>query len=228
MTQRSVAARILANTELKSPVLCPELRLRLITPDCALWRTDEAGAMQAGLPEPFWGFCWAGGQAMARYVLDRPALVRGKRVLDFGAGGGIVGIAAAKAGALRIAAADIDPIALCAIGMNAALNGVTIETIGENLLEVVEPRAAYDVVLVGDVLYDAELAGAVFPWMRKMRSAGARVLFSDPGRASWRRDDEALGRYRAQASFEAPADVDPDGSILWSTRIYELDAQAQY
>ncbi len=200
----------------------------MITPDCSLWRADEAGAMQAGLPEPFWGFCWAGGQAMARHILDHPTLVREKRILDFGAGGGIVGIAAAKAGALEIAAADIDPIARCAIGMNAALNRAAIETICENLLESRELPQTYDVVLVGDVLYDAELADAAFPWMRKMRSAGARVLFSDPGRASWRRDDEALGRYRALATYEAPADVDPDGSILWSTQIYELDAQAQY
>ncbi len=224
MTQRSsIDARIREHTEVARPRLCPELRMHLITPRCPLWRADEAGAQRAGLPQPFWGFCWAGGQAMARYVLDHPALVSGKRVLDFGAGGGVVAIAAAKARARRVVAADIDPIAARAIEMNAALNQTPIETHLDDLLEASQPRSTYEIVLLGDVLYDEALARAVFPWMRGMRNAGARVLFSDPGRSSWSRTDKTLGQYRSLARFEAPADVDPDGSILWSTDIYELE-----
>ena len=123
------------------------------------------------IPPPYWAFAWAGGQALARYLLDNPALVAGRRVLDLGSGSGLVAIAAAKAGAARVLAADIDALALAAIGLNAAANAVTLDTTADDLLAA--PPGAFDVVLIGDLFYERPLAERVLAFAEAARARGA-------------------------------------------------------
>jgi predicted nicotinamide N-methyase len=164
---------ILANTRLIAPPLTPEIGLRLADEAVPIWKKteEELGAM--GLPPPFWAFAWAGGQALARYVLDNPALVKGKRVLDFASGSGLIAIAAAKAGAAEIAASDIDAFAIAAIEANAAVNEVPVGPRLENLIGADE---GWEVVLAGDIAYERELAGAAMDWLASLARRGATVL----------------------------------------------------
>src|ERR1700687_5396117 len=138
---------IRANTKLLAVPLVPEIRLHIAEESLPIWQKteEELGAMN--VPPPYWAFAWAGGQALARYLLDNPATVAGARVLDLGSGSGLVAIAAAKAGAARVLAADIDKFAVRAIGLNAAANAVTLEITADDLLDA--PAGAFDVVLIG-------------------------------------------------------------------------------
>ncbi len=206
---------ILDNTVVVSPPLCPELRLRLIAPGCRLWRGTEYDAADAGLPWPFWAFAWPGGQALARYLLDHPEVVAGRTVLDFGAGCGIGAIAAVKAGARSVLAADIDPLSVLAVELNAALNGVALRTTRRDCVGVPVPE--WEVVLVGDMYYDAGEASRTTGWLRDVARRGARVLVGDPHRGFFR----PAGTTEL-ASYRAPADNDADGSRLVDTGVYEL------
>jgi predicted nicotinamide N-methyase len=170
---------ILANTAELSPPHVPELRLRLADEAHDLWRHTEEELAETGLPPPFWAFAWAGGQGLARYVLNHPEIVRGKRVLDFAAGSGLVGIAARIAGAGLVEASDIDPFSHAAIGINAALNGVSVDIAAADLIG--EDRG-WDVVLAGDVFYDEKFATRLTPWLLALKARGALVLVGDPGR----------------------------------------------
>ena len=160
---------ILANTRLIAPPLTPEIRLWLADEAVPLWQKteEELGAM--GLPPPFWAFAWAGGQALARYVLDNPALVRAKRALDFASGSGLVAIAAASSGASAVEASDIDPFAVAAIEANAAENGVWVAPRLENLIGADE---GWEVVLAGDVAYQRDLAEAAAEWLKRLARRG--------------------------------------------------------
>jgi predicted nicotinamide N-methyase len=174
---------IRANTEIVSPPLVPEIRLHLATEITPIWQATEAELETAGLPPPFWAFCWPGGQAVARYVLDAPETVLGRKVLDFACGSAVSGIAAARAGAARVVANDIDGFALTATRLNAALNGVSCETVGEDLLAAAADAAAdYDVVFAGDIFYERPLAAEVEHFLRGCAARGADVLIGDPGR----------------------------------------------
>src|SRR6201999_3598864 len=155
-------AFIRANTELLPPPLVPEIKLHLATEIMPLWRKseDELGAM--GVPPPFWAFAWAGGQALARYVLDRPEVVAGKKVLDFAAGSGLVGIAAMKAGAASTLCADVDDFCASAVALNAEANKVKLAFTAENLLDQAPP--ALDVILASDISYERPLAEKVRAW----------------------------------------------------------------
>jgi predicted nicotinamide N-methyase len=168
---------IRANAELISPPLTPELKLYLATEIVPLWRRTEEELEAMGVPPPYWAFAWAGGQALARYVLDNPALVAGKRVLDFGAGSGIVALAAAKAGAASVLAADIDKFSIAAIQANAAANGLAVATTAEDLIGSAE---AFGVILVGDMCYERPLAERLMAWLK---SSAAEILLGDPGRS---------------------------------------------
>jgi predicted nicotinamide N-methyase len=150
---------VLQHTVVATPPLCPELRLHLVTETCPLWRATEADLARLGLSEPYWAFCWPGGQALARHLLDHPALVAGARVLDFGAGSGVEAIAALRAGAAHALAADIDPLAGVACRLNARLNDVALEVTDEDL---VGSDRGWDVVLVGDMFYERRLAERVW------------------------------------------------------------------
>jgi predicted nicotinamide N-methyase len=174
------AAFVRAQTTLAAPPLVPEIRLHLATEVTPLWRATEATLVATGLPPPYWAFAWPGGQALARHLLDHPALVRGRRVLDFAAGSGLTAIAAAKTGAAGVAAADIDGFALAAINLNAAANGVALEIIGDDLTD--RPNV-WDVVLAGDVCYERPMAERATAWLRSLAGAGALELLADPGRS---------------------------------------------
>ena len=202
-------------TALSRPPLCPEIQLRLITPDCRLFRATgwDADAMRMG--EPYWAFAWAGGQALARYLLDHPGEVAGKRVLDFGSGSGIVAIAASMAGAVSVLASDIDPVACEAIRINAALNDVTVATTIRDL--VGEPIEA-DLVTAGDMTYEPELAARVIGWFHDLVGAGRRVFFGDPGRGFV--VDDGLTRL---AEYMAPTDNDWNGRLVRAAMICEVE-----
>ena len=168
------------NTRLQSPPHTPELVLHLADEVTPLWRLTEEALGEIGLPPPFWAFAWAGGQAIARYILDHPDEVAGKQVLDFAAGSGLCGIAAMKAGAASVLCADIDGFCGAACGLNAKANGVAVAFTDTNLLEAAPP--ACDVILAGDICYEQPLAGQVLAWLRAAQDGGARVLIGDPGR----------------------------------------------
>jgi predicted nicotinamide N-methyase len=169
------------NTAITVPPLVPEIRLYLATEVTPIWQATEETLARSGLPPPFWAFAWAGGQGLARYLLDHPAEVAGRSVLDFGAGSGLVAIAAAKAGAASVRAAEIDHFAAAAITANAELNDVDIAVWTGDLLGTVDPR--WEVVTAGDVCYERPMADRVTGWLRRMAAGGALVLLGDPGRA---------------------------------------------
>jgi predicted nicotinamide N-methyase len=173
------AAFIRFHTALISPPLVPELRLHLAHEALPLWEKTEEELSRVGLPPPFWAFAWAGGQALARHLLDDPRIVAGKRVLDFASGSGLVAIAAARAGAARVEASEIDDFALCAIRLNAAANGAAVEARAGDLIGADE---GWDVALAGDVFYERPLAERAARWFEALARRGAAVLVGDPGR----------------------------------------------
>lgn len=173
------AAFIRANTMLLAPPLVPEVRLHLAHEALPLWEKTEEELGELGLPPPFWAFAWAGGQALARYILDDPALVSGGRVLDFASGSGLVAIAASKAGAAEVTASEIDRFALTAIAANIEANGVRV-TIAE--ADAIGSDEGWDTVLVGDAFYEKPLAERLLGWLQALAGRGATVLVGDPGR----------------------------------------------
>ena len=175
-----VVAFILANTEPTRPPLVPEIRLRLASEAVPLWQATERMLEESGIEPPYWAFCWPGSQALARHVLDHPAAVAGRRVLDLAAGCGVAAIAPALAGA-HATANEIDRLALAAIGLNAAMNGVAVATEPGSLLA--SPRLAWDLVLAGDVCYERSFAEQAVAWLRQQSGQGADVWLADPGRA---------------------------------------------
>ena len=177
----SAADFIRENTVVSTPSLVPEITLHLATEVTPLWQMTEDRLKESGLPPPYWAFAWPGGQGMSRYILENPDVVRGKHVLDFAAGGGVAAIAAMKAGAKHALAAEIDPLALAAIQMNAALNRVSIENMRD--LDMDAPYTAADVIIAGDVCYQQGMATRMMRWLVLCHEHGARVLLADPGRA---------------------------------------------
>lgn len=173
------AAFITGHTALASPPLVPELRLHLATELTPIWEATEAWLARAGIEPPFWAFAWPGGQAIARHLLDNPHLARGRRVLDFAAGCGIGALAAARAGAAHVEAVEIDPLAVTAIGLNAAANGVQVAA---RVADVVGEDGGWNLILAGDVCYEARMAARVLPWLRRL-AVRAEVWLADPGRA---------------------------------------------
>ncbi len=171
---------IRTSTTIASPPSCPELRLWLATEVTPLWEATEQTLASLNLPPPYWAFCWAGGQALTRYLLDHPSLVQNKRVLDFAAGCGSSAIAAAKGGASKVEAAEIDAFACTVIPMNAELNAVSVEVLTD---DVVGSPCRWDVVVAGDVCYERPMTEYIFPWLRRLAAEGALVLMADPGRA---------------------------------------------
>jgi predicted nicotinamide N-methyase len=175
----SPEAFIRVNTQLLAPPHTPEIRLHLATELVPIWQKTEEELAAIGVPPPFWAFAWAGGQALARHLLDNGDSVKSRRVLDFASGSGLSAIAAAKAGARHVLATEIDPFAIAAIGLNAAANGVAVEA---TLEDVIGRDEGWDTVLAGDVCYEREMAARVFAWLRALAARGALVLMGDPGR----------------------------------------------
>jgi predicted nicotinamide N-methyase len=186
---------IKANAIVIAPPLVPEIKLHLASEVVPLWRATEEELAANGLPPPYWAFAWAGGQALARYLLDNPATVRGKRILDIGSGSGLVGLAAAKAGAADILAADIDGFACAAIRLNAAVNGSAIRITQEDLIGT---SGSWDVILVGDLFYERPLAERLLAWLKPL---GVPALLGDPGRNYFPKNGiEELARYQVQTT----------------------------
>jgi predicted nicotinamide N-methyase len=186
--------------------LAPEIRLHLATDAIVLWARMEAEAGKA-LAAPFWASAWLGGQALARFVLDNPGVVVGRRVLDLAAGSGVAGIAASLAGAAAVTANDIDPYAIAAIEANAKVNAVKITVTGETMLD---DDVDVDLVLAGDVFYSKSMAETVVPFLERASARGAQVLVGDPGRVDLPRGRlEILVTYwAAHAATLVDAEVD--------------------
>ncbi len=179
--------------------LVPEIVLHLASEITPIWQATEAWLAERNVAPPFWAFAWPGGQALARHVLDAPAAVAGRRVLDFAAGGGIAAIACAMAGAAFVEAAEIDALAGAAIGLNAAANRVAVTaTVGD----VVGSARRWDLILCGDICYEAPMTAHVLPWLRAMAAEG-EVWLADPGRGYQPRDGlERIGRYTVPTTRE--------------------------
>lgn len=208
-----------AQTRLLAVPHVPEIRLHLADEAIALWQKTEDDLAELGLPPPFWAFAWAGGQALARYVLDHPETVRGRRVLDFASGSGLVAIAAAKAGASSVEAVDIDAFAAAAIEANATANRVAVtaclgDHIGQDL--------GWDVVLAGDVGYERAMAERVFDWLAALEVRGATVRIGDPGRTYLPR-----ARLEAIAEYSVPTVGALEDNTIKRTCVWRFRAPDQ-
>ncbi|WP_037094419.1 class I SAM-dependent methyltransferase [Rhizobium leguminosarum] len=207
-------AFIRAHTSVMAPPHVPEISLHLASEAHELWLKTEEELEAIGLPPPFWAFAWAGGQGLARYVLDHPEMVRGKRVLDFASGSGLVGIAAVMAGAREVTAADIDPWAETAVRLNAEVNGVLLGFTGTDLIgQAIDA----DIVLAGDVFYDRAFADALIPWFLRLVADGTPVLVGDPGRSYLPRD-----RLESCAVYEVPVTRALEDSEIKKTTVWRF------
>ena len=205
-------AFIRAHTRLLPVPHAPEIALHVAEEATELWQKTEDELAVIGLPPPFWAFAWAGGQALARYLLDHPEVAAGRRMLDFASGSGLVAIAAAKAGAGPVEACDIDAFAAAAIGINAAANGVSVTPRCDDLIGRDE---GWDVICAGDVCYEREMAERVIDWLSGLSARGATVLIGDPGRSYLPRE-----RLEALATYEVPVtraleDAEIKRSSVW-------------
>lgn len=208
------AAFIAANTRLQPVPHAPEISLHLADEVTPIWRLTEEELGELGLPPPFWAFAWAGGQALARYLLDHPHEVAGRRVLDFASGSGLVGIAARKAGAASVLCADIDPFCAAAVAANAAANEVALDFTAEDLLD--SPPPEVDVICAGDVCYEKPMTDRVLAWLAQAKANGARVLIGDPGRTYFPREGLAfLAEYRVPTTRELE-DQEVKRSSVWA------------
>lgn len=200
------------NTRLRPVPSVPEIVLHTAHEATGLWRLLDGDPD----PEPpYWAFPWAGGLALARHILDRPDTVAGRRVLDLGAGGGVVAIAAAKAGARSVLAADVDPFAIAALELNAAANGVRVTAHAGDL--TLGPPPAVDVVLVGDLFYDRAVARRVAAFLDRCLVAGIDVLIGDP-----RRKHLPVARLGLVAEYPVPDVGDVEGSECKPAAVFAL------
>ena len=207
-------AFIRANTALAPPPHVPELSLWLADEAHDLWLKTEEELETIGLPPPFWAFAWAGGQGLARWILDNPGAVRGRTVLDFASGSGLVGIAAAKAGAAHVLCADIDPFCGPAIRLNAAANDVSLACCTEDL---VGTDRGWDVVLAGDVFYQKSIVDRLVPWFETLRARGADVVVGDPGRAYLPKQ-----RLAALATYQVPVTRSLEDAEVKKTTVWRF------
>jgi len=203
------------NAEIVSPALIPEIRLHLATESVPLWQKTEEELGALGLPPPFWAFAWAGGQGLARYILDHRRIVRQRSIIDLAAGSGLVAIAAAIAGADAVTAADIDEFARAAMKINFALNDVSITITGDDLLQAPAPHC--DVILVGDLFYERTLAERTFAWLRRAEREGIEVLIGDPGRSYLPMD-----RLVRIAEYSVPVTRDLEDAELKRSAVWQL------
>jgi predicted nicotinamide N-methyase len=208
------AAFIKANTRILHPPHCPEIVLHLADDAVALWELTEEQLGELGLPPPFWAFAWAGGQALARYILDHPEIVREKRVIDIASGSGLVGIAAMKAGAASVIAADIDAFAAESARLNAELNGVRLAITTDDLIGA---SVEADVILVGDLFYDRDIAQMLLAWLNDRKRAGAEILVGDPGRSYFPKD-----AFVSIAEYEIPVTRALEDSEVKRTGVWRL------
>ena len=196
------AGFIRSQTALGSPTMVPEFRLWLASEITPIWEATETVLEQIGIDPPYWAFCWPGGQAIARFLLDHPYQVRGRTVFDFAAGGGVASLAARAAGAHRVMANEIDSMAIAAIELNSRTNGLSIETDTADWLErPAEPE--FDIVMAGDVCYERDMSRRALVWLRSHAARGRLVLLGDPGRNYFSADGLVeLARYEIPTSLQ--------------------------
>ena len=206
---------VTSNTKLLPVPLVPEIRLHLAEESLAIWRQTEEELGRLNVPPPWWAFAWAGGQALARYVLDNPALAAGRSVLDLGAGSGLAGIAALQAGAAQVLAADTDPFAVAAIALNAEANRVAMQATDRDLLAALPPRC--DLLLVGDLFYERPLAERVLAFLQAARGQGAVVLVGDPRRSYFPRE-----RFKPVAEYAVPVTRDLEDMEIKRTAVWRM------
>ncbi len=206
---------ILENTTLLPVPLTPEIHLHLAHEAVPLWQKTEDELGETGLPPPFWAFAWAGGQALARYVLDNPETVANKHVIDLASGSGLVAIAAMKAGADYVLAADIDSFAVAAIALNAKANKIAITTTSTDLLQ--SPPPVIDTILVGDLFYEKSTAESVFAWATRAKAQGTFVLIGDPGRSYLPKD-----KLTKLAEYNVPVTRDLEDAEIKRTAVWSL------
>ena len=211
-------AFIAANTKILSPPLVPEVLLHLAEESLAIWQKTEEELATSGLPPPYWAFAWAGGQALARYLLDNPDLVRGRPVLDLAAGCGLTAIAALKAGATSATGNDIDDFAAAAMELNASINAVSLELRMGDLLG--GPAVADHVILVGDLFYEKPLADKVLSWLYRCQAGGAAILTGDPGRTYFPKD-----RFEPLAEYRVPVTRELEDAEIKRTHVWRLKPQ---
>jgi predicted nicotinamide N-methyase len=206
------------NTRLCPVPHVPEIALYVADEAVPLWFKTETELGAIGLPPPFWAFAWAGGQALARYVMDHPALVCARRVLDLGSGSGLAAIAAAKAGAVPVVASEIDAFAEAAIALNADRNDVYVEVLGQDLLDHPPPLAPrYDVILVGDLFYERETAQRALVFLERHAKLGTKVFIGDPGRTYL-----PTNRLAKQCEYTVPVTRDLEDQSIKRTAVFTL------
>ena len=216
--RRATPEMIQTGTRLRSVPLVPDIRLHQADDPISLWQRTELTSGRTGLDPPFWAFAWAGGLALARYLLDHPETVRGRHAIDIASGSGVVAIAAAMAGAAAVTAYDIDPVAAVAIRMNATANGVTVLAVCADVLDQDNlPAPGAGPVLVADAFYERDLAGKVMRFAERGHARGAAVLVGDLGRAYLPRD-----RLTPLASYDVPGQCMLEGSDIKRTTIWAL------
>jgi predicted nicotinamide N-methyase len=209
---------IRSGTELRPVPLVPEIRLHQATDPISMWERTEQAAGRSGLDPPFWAFAWAGGQALARYLLDHPEVIRGRRAIDLASGSGLVAIAAAKAGAAAVTAYDIDPLASEVTGLNAGANGVAVQAVCADVLaEDGFPAPGTDLVLVADAFYEHDLADKVTQFLERCQTRGTAVLAGDFGRAYLPR-----GRLTPLAAYDVPGLRVLEGTDTKRTTVWTL------
>lgn len=221
MVDRAIERFVRAHTRLRSTALLPELAVHVGGDPTPLWHETQAFVLSHGLAKvrtmdpPYWAYAWAGGQALARFLLDEPKRVRSKSVLDVASGGAIEAVAAMKAGAARVVCVDLDPMAEHVARMNAKANGVALEAETRDATAL-DPEG-FDVVLAGDVFYEASMVAGLFPWLRERARAGALVLAADPGRKyAPRAHAETLARYLVKT------DMTIEARLSKETRVYRV------
>ncbi len=204
---------IRANARPSTAPLVPEFTLYLANEITPIWQATEDWLAHQNIAPPFWAFAWPGSQALARFILDNPASVAGRRVLDFAAGCGLAALAAARAGAALVEAAEIDPLALAAISLNARKNGLSVHALSE---DVVGLACRWDLILCGDICYEAPMARHILPWLREM-ARSSEVLIADPGRAYL-----PLSELKPIASYDVPTTRELEDNTLRRTVLYSL------
>ena len=203
------------NSVLQAPPLVPELVLHLADARAPLWSKTQRDLHDDGIVLPYWAFAWAGGQALARLILDEPARVAGKRVLDFASGSALAAIAAMKAGAASALAADIDPLAATAARLNAAANDVSLTTETGDLIGT--DTSGFDLILAGDICYEQSVAEAVADWLAREAAAGREVLLGDPGRTFLPR-----GRLEPVIGYGVKSSRDLDDTDVRNARVWRF------
>ena len=194
----------------------PEISLHVAHEAMDLWQKTEDELEDIGLPPPFWAFAWAGGQALARWLLDHPSEVAGKRVIDLATGSGLVAVAAMKAGAASVLAADIDPFCAAAVAANARSNSVEIAFTDADLLDA--PPPPVDLICAGDVFYEKPMAEAVLAWLKQAQANGTRVIVGDPGRTYFPKSGLSL-----LAEYTVPTTRELEDQEVKRSRVWSLD-----